>query len=527
MITVLMGFAGLAVDLGNWYLHIQRAQRAADAAALDGDVYMPARFADAAVPAAKAALVNNGVPAADAAKATISRVAGKPNDLRVSVQTTVGNTFLKLLKLKSQQVFTRTAQATHLPALHIGTGTNMAGGFLPGGSGAAWNWAKLGAIDGNYWVGIQGQDTPKVNGDRYQTKACGSVPNTYQCSGTNAEYDSTGYDFHIRIAERPGGGTAYLMLEAYDPGYAQTKGECTNATYNAGVPHAGEVPWCSGDENYNHPDTFAAPNAKYTLIRSEKDTTPVATCKTFPGSQNASKSMGKAGFEWIHAWVPVCTAVKVDLSGPTDYVLRVKSGAGDGVNNFMLQAALMGSSGEVATNAVNPSISASTRSLSQQLVTIAADTSFAVDNRLDNINVRFPLAQIPAEYAGQTVQLEFYDVGDADRSGTMTVASEVGSMTAGGGSCKYSISTGIKSYGPVQSSPGCKVPMTASDDGKNIKFQWTVPTSYNCTPTDASRNGGCWTYVQMFYPPGSVPDDFTTWTMDMPGYPVRLTKIAP
>src|SRR5688572_30077985 len=34
MLTVLMGMAGLAVDVGNWYLKIQRAQRAADSAAL-------------------------------------------------------------------------------------------------------------------------------------------------------------------------------------------------------------------------------------------------------------------------------------------------------------------------------------------------------------------------------------------------------------------------------------------------------------------------------------------------------------
>lgn len=41
-LMVLVGFAALAIDIGHGYLVAQRAQNAADAAALAGTVYLPA-----------------------------------------------------------------------------------------------------------------------------------------------------------------------------------------------------------------------------------------------------------------------------------------------------------------------------------------------------------------------------------------------------------------------------------------------------------------------------------------------------
>ena len=41
MIAVLLGMAGLSLDVANWYLQGNREQKAADAAALAGAVYLP------------------------------------------------------------------------------------------------------------------------------------------------------------------------------------------------------------------------------------------------------------------------------------------------------------------------------------------------------------------------------------------------------------------------------------------------------------------------------------------------------
>lgn len=539
MLTVLMGFVGLAVDLGNWYIHIQRAQRAADAAALDGDVLMPKDFAGA-VTAAKAGLIRNKVPSSSVVGGTtsatayrtsmvsISAVAGKPNDLRVSVTTTVDNAFLRILRLGKTQTFTRTAQATHLPALHIGTGTNMLGGIQPGGAALASNWGKLGATDSHYWLGIQGYDTPKQDGDRWSTHSC-TVAGGWGCAGaTNNEQDDLEYDYRIHVAAKPGGGSAWLTLEGYDPGYAQTKGECSNPTYNSGVPHNGTASYCAGDELYDHPDSFRAPSTTYQLLRSTDDlrAVPGTTCRTFAGTQNASTAMGDGSFDssWIHAWALLCTPLRIDLSQPHDYVLRVTSGRGDGVNDFLLQAGLLSASLPMSTT--DHQASAAEIALSQQLVTIAADKTFAVDNRFEAVNSTFPFVQVPADYAGRTIHFEFYDIGDANEDGTVTLRSDWGPTTAAGGSCTYRISQDGTSFGPTQTAVGCQMPARAVYDAKLVAFDWTVPSTYNCFPSSQLRSAGCWAYVQMFYPANSVPDDFTTWTLDMPGYPIRLTKVG-
>ena len=49
-LIVLFGFAALAVDLGNGYYVSQKAQNAADAAALAGAPYLPGRPAGAQAP---------------------------------------------------------------------------------------------------------------------------------------------------------------------------------------------------------------------------------------------------------------------------------------------------------------------------------------------------------------------------------------------------------------------------------------------------------------------------------------------
>ena len=47
LVPVLFAFAAFAVDVSRWYVETERMQKAADAAALAGVVYMPADFARA------------------------------------------------------------------------------------------------------------------------------------------------------------------------------------------------------------------------------------------------------------------------------------------------------------------------------------------------------------------------------------------------------------------------------------------------------------------------------------------------
>src|SRR4051812_13701635 len=65
-LVVLLITSSMVVDLGAWYVRAQQLQRAADAAALAGVVYMPDDFASAQITAIKAAKKNGIDTTADA-----------------------------------------------------------------------------------------------------------------------------------------------------------------------------------------------------------------------------------------------------------------------------------------------------------------------------------------------------------------------------------------------------------------------------------------------------------------------------
>jgi Flp pilus assembly protein TadG/uncharacterized protein YegL len=103
---VLLGLAGCTIDLGNWYLQINRAQNAADGAALAGAVYLP-DDPDLAVQTAKDLLVQNHVPPDLVQTADIHPLDTDPTKLYVAVQAKVRNVFLPLLGVDTTSMFSR------------------------------------------------------------------------------------------------------------------------------------------------------------------------------------------------------------------------------------------------------------------------------------------------------------------------------------------------------------------------------------------------------------------------------------
>ena len=123
-IVVLLGMAGFAVDLGWLYLKTTEAQRAAEASALAGVVYMPnpsstpwgpgARGYDTAVNIAS----RNGYSNGGSTGVSPNEVLGKPNQLNVEIKTQVPTFFMRVFGV-SQVTFTRDATAERLPSLKL------------------------------------------------------------------------------------------------------------------------------------------------------------------------------------------------------------------------------------------------------------------------------------------------------------------------------------------------------------------------------------------------------------------------
>ena len=138
---VLFTACAFAVDLGSFYARASRIQRAADAAALAGVVWMPGDFAHAQTDALAVAAKNgfsSGV--------TVTAVAGNPYQLKVTILDAHVPRFFSTILSKSPMTITRAAVAEFAPVVPLGSPDNRLGNDpLSTPAYLAYLWASISA----------------------------------------------------------------------------------------------------------------------------------------------------------------------------------------------------------------------------------------------------------------------------------------------------------------------------------------------------------------------------------------------
>ena len=99
MLIMLMGFAGFAVDLSNWWFQAEKIQRSADAGAHAGAAFLPGDLPSATT-TARSLTGQNGFKNGSNATVTVSQEPN-PNRLRVKVKATIPTYFVGLLGVRS------------------------------------------------------------------------------------------------------------------------------------------------------------------------------------------------------------------------------------------------------------------------------------------------------------------------------------------------------------------------------------------------------------------------------------------
>lgn len=563
MLTVLLGFAGFSVDLGNWYLHVQKAQRAADAAALAGDVYMP-NDPNTAIAIAKETLRRNGVPETEVTSAYIAPVAARPSQLDVRVGTTVRNTFIQFLGLAPTSRFVRGASAEHLSQLHINSGQNGLGApevpaFNNKNCAPTTCWTNGSASNGNYWLQVAGTDTNKIEGDRFSVDPCAEgypMPvssadgnfwptgcTTGGATGTNTEKATKPedkYNFNVRLTPTQAlGNNSWLIIQAYDPEFNDRP---TNLAGNGVCDPYGAVPApeCPNDESYSNTwnwpkSVFGAgsnePWTYFDLYESANSNTRVSTAACRNQSNGFAPTNIRPGTALRNpTWQEVCR-IRVDPTKAETYALRVWTGPGVGSNHFMLRASYSNGGGaptqfEIATSQTN--------------INMSAHKNFGVYTATRGTS-KFKLAQVDSAWAGRQVKVEIFDAADvykcckAYAGKNYYYGTDAGPITFQGDAigprdllrynCVYTV-PGTGPSGPTQSAQtgtsGCGFHARQPDfKGQAVSLIWNVPANYRCTPNGSSD---CWLYIQMEYNTTELIDDDTTWSMWQPGNPLRLVR---
>ena len=408
----------------------------------------------------------------------------------------------------------------------------------------------------NLWANIAGGNSVKQKGDAYAANNCDIA--TDGCSGIgpklNLDYNPKGYYYAVDFTAG-----ATVNLQAFDPAFVEVGDFCTDGSANlTGAAALANVPgypegatntadiakryrpvtnsgnqadpgyqYCTGDQIFNDGGTTGpAPTTTFTVLKAAipgytTSAQPVPGCSpiTYPGFTGDLASALGSGLTPPGAPGPLASYFRQVTGQPGDeYFIEVTTdAASQGHNRFALRGV--------------------TTSGSAAPVDLAANSYMGVYANVGTQLTQFYLTRVPSAAAGHTLDLSFYDIGDAPPGsiGTLTVIpppdSNVGSSFAGcnwtgnssSGAVGYALNTPGSPWGPFSPIAGCQI-TGVNNNSLNWNAQWstvTVPIPANYTCNDASPQG-CW--IKLNYQFTGGINDTTSWTAVIEGDPVRIVK---
>ena len=508
LLPSLMGFMGLVVDIAWFQLNLVRIQRAADAAALAGTVYLPGNVSGAQTAALAAAQQNGFVAGTGGVSIAASQDAGNLNQLDVSISSPVRTWFMRIFGIDSITA-TRNARAEFILPLPMGSPQSYFGVHylcrdsdtppacpaIPSASGVGTDPSQ------GFWTAIEAKGTDHQSGDAYST-FYDSI------AGANSPiYDPAGYSYIVSFPPGTTNGKVYL----FDPIFCATgAGTGTGRRLGTGdfwltSTHPGittrfklwdtnGTPYTTADDIllYDSGALFANIDA---VDKSADYSGNLDYGGGYDGSSSADCSVAPLN-AYHNVWWQLPSAA---LTG-TQYRLQVYTSDGttneNAVNNFSIEA-----TGNVAG------------------IQVYGQTRMCTFNAISGSSI-FYLAQVAAVHAGKTLEIKVFDPGDIS-STSLKVEMPT---TTGYVDATFSWSaTGC--WGGCATSGSNVTALQSSDRFTNFfNDQWVtidvvLPTNYSA-PTPPGEPGPGWWKIE-YVTPGNG-QDVATWQVTIRGNPVHL-----
>lgn len=512
MLIPMLIFAAFAVDVGSWYVEAQKIQRASDAAALAGVVWMPDE--NRARSAALEITAINGYEdqpgdfddlTADLPQVRVSRVG--PQQLRVDIRAEGDLYFGSVVEGFEEPQIQRFSSAEYVLPVAFGSPTNKIG------------YGPL-VIDGqavNAWTGLMGYCSPAHWGDvraGYYIHQSGciegwgaldngpvadkpaAISNPDTEAGRNPEHDPEGYFFVVDIPE--GRTSTGVDVAVYDGGLCSTTGLKPRNDYNE--VHVEYVLW----------DATATP-------LDDSDIVEVATWKPAAG-------------EGCDAWVvPSGFEIPSGVSGR--YYLQVKNnedywqGFGEGQNYWALEARDTGAGDGTTCFTFDDALCVGLYALDRLPVRTETDGDVAT----------FYLAEIEPIHEGKILEVEMWDLGEG-MDYVQFINPQGDAVDFTWRTDDTSFITGIGDPYTEHSSESCTGGVTnCIDVGTNgdpkipdwnshgrFNGRWvTASISLDTIPDDLDDY---WWEIRYVKKVGANSVDWTTWATRVVGDPVRLIE---
>ncbi len=465
--VVLMGMAAFGSDLAWFYLNASRVQRAADAAALGGVIWLPGQVGTANSTAVDIALRNGYDASLTDVEVIPGVVPGEPNQLKVTVSDVVPTFFARVLGFQDMTI-RRSATAEFIPPLKLGSPDNQFGNSC--------DPEMFSGCGANFWANIHGKWTSTVMGDAYASW-CATVNDNPSCA-QNPIARSGGYLYGIESGSS-------FTVQFNDLAFHNISG---------GNPTSDDIR--TGDrgcEDWGNTTAACGPTMSVALYAP--DPTPLDV------SDNAVL---------CQATVPPLAQVP-DTAGysftpPDGQSCWSQSGAGI----YVLQVRHVDPGSTVDRAGLNRY---SVRSTTGNLFALG---DFSIYNNASGSTTSFHLAEVPTYYHGKTFVVELYDPGESVATGTLQVVGPDLTVFDDGECRVYDRNSPAQPWAlqqTIAAGSSCQETVTPGEyNGRWLKFEMDLPAGYSCAT--------CWWKMNYSYPSGV--NDTTTWRAYMIGNPIHL-----
>ena len=538
-LIALLSLCAVVIDVSWYWANELRVQRAADAAALAGVVSLPGDI-PAAESTAVTAAGQNGYTVTDSCQADGKTPASVPGmcavpdpdnnrQLDVTVSEPVNTFFMRLVGIKSITA-TRTSKALYVLPVPMGSPQAYYGIYqLSCASGATGcpsgtNYNTIAAAPGDtggapasqgFFGAVISEGGDAGNGDLLDPAKdqSGSV--------ANPDNNPNGYYYSIQIPSA--GGAVYV----FDPTFC-VLGPSSTATFGEGDHWIG-TPASSGMSTFYTlwntnglplvPSRWTQVASSGSMFQKEFQSDQSGTYGT-PASNTGSSSQNCAGGKitsptsggyWHNKWWAVGqttatpTAAQTNLAAGT-YELQVTT---NDPTNTSTSAENMFSIGVVDGGAAGTQVYGDGTMSNWYNITGGSST--------------FYLAQIAKTYAGKTLQVNLFDVGDAAASTYLKIKSPDGgtqnyvgftytsASLEGTAGPSGSVTAGSSGLQTTNCSSSCSKPFN------DMMLTISIPLSSTYGSSALWQNG----WWQIEYDVSSA-NDTTTWAVDVVGNPVHL-----
>ena len=528
----LIGVVAIVVDVSWYWANSLRVQRAADAAALAGAIYLPGSTANAYL-YAKAEATKNGYTTAGATVVTplqdTANGGSDPRQLDVTISSPVQTFFARVLGINSITA-TRTAKAIYVQPVPMGSPENYYGVYClttPSDANcdattAVPNATGVGTLASRgFWGAFQTTGDPHNEGDAFMPYNDPLHPGSNTYGGTNPDYDPAGYNYAVVVPAN--GGNAYV----FDPTFCPVGGGVGTGD------HYNHTPLYSVSSFYN---LYNTNNTSFTTA----DDTLVASSGSLFQQEFQLDNSGTYGTPASIALGNVSSDGKTAVSCAAGQIVNPAVGGywhdrwwkvntaplAAGVYRLQIQSAAVGASNwnAQAENAWSIEVTGPNDALGNSPHVYGLGR-MAGYNILGSGFQRMYLAQIDQTAAGKTIEIDLFDPGDVGGNAFLRILSPDGNAY-NYATFKYSSDGNcINGSSDACAANGRTVVQTANGGASSFNDTWLkilipLPTTYGSTgllPPGETQAG--WWKIEYQVAGGN---DTTTWEVNVLGNPVHL-----